>query len=106
MTADGNLTIHDNVAKHRFETDLGDASWAIAEYDLFPDRIVFTHTEVPPQHEGRGIGSALVRFALRSARTRNLKVIPLCPFFAEYMRRHPDEQDLLTASWKKKLRSV
>ena len=64
---------------------------------------MFTHTEVPPQHEGRGIGSALIRFALRSARERGLKVIPICPFFAAYMRKHAEEQDLLTPSWRDKL---
>ena len=71
-----------------------------AEYELFPDRIVFTHTEVPPRHEGHGIGSQLIRFALRSARDRGLKVIPVCPFFDAYVRKHAEEQDLLTPSWR------
>ena len=97
------LHIEDNPAQHRFEADLGDGTFAIAEYELFPDRIVFTHTEVPPQHEGRGIGSALIRFALGSARQRGLKVIPVCPFFAAYIRRHAEEQDLLTPTWREKL---
>ncbi len=97
------LPIRDNPAKHRFEVELGDDAVAIAEYELFPDRIVFKHTEVPPQHERRGIGSALIRFALRSARGRSLKVIPLCPFFAAYIRRHEEEQDLLAPSWRDKL---
>jgi hypothetical protein len=30
-------------------------------------------------------------------------VIPVCPFFAEYMRKHVEEQDLLTGSWREKL---
>ena len=97
------LPIRDNPAEHRFELDLGDGTLAIAEYELFPDRIIFTHTKVPTQHEGRGIGSALIRFALRSARERSLKVIPLCPFFGAYIRRHEEEQGLLTPSWREKL---
>lgn len=103
QVTDGDVDIRDNRKKQRFEVPLGDGSFAIAEYELFPDRIVFTHTEVPPQHEGRGIGSALIRFALRSARERGLKVIPICPFFAAYMRKHAEEQDLLTPSWRDKL---
>ena len=98
-----NLSIENNGAKHRFEVDLGDGTLAIAEYEIFPERIIFTHTQVPPQHEGRGIGSALIRFALRWARERDLKVIPLCPFFAAYIGKHPEEQDLLTATWRSKL---
>lgn len=102
--ADGStLVIRDNPRLQRFEADLGDGSFAIAEYKLFSDRIVFTHTEVPPQHEGKGIGSALIRFALCSARERALKVIPICPFFAAYIRKHVEEQDLLTDSWRAKL---
>jgi predicted GNAT family acetyltransferase len=104
MAAPGHeILIRDNPQEQRFEADLGDGSFAIADYDLFPDRIVFTHTEVPPQHEGKGIGSALIRFALRSARERGLKVVPICPFFAAYIRRHPEEQDLLAPNWRQKL---
>lgn len=94
------LAIRDNSANHRFEIDLGD-SLAVAEYILTPTKIIFSHTEVPPQHEGRGIGSALIRAALDSARERGLKVIPTCPFFASYMKRHAEVQDLLDDSYRK-----
>jgi predicted GNAT family acetyltransferase len=94
------LPIRDNPAKHRFEIDLGDGSFAIAEYRLHPDHITFTHTEVPPAHEGQGIGSALIRHALNSARERGLKVIPICPFFATYIKKHAEEQDLLDPGYR------
>jgi uncharacterized protein len=97
------FAITDNPAKHRFEADLGDGSFAIAEYKLVPGEIVFTHTHVPPAHEGQGIGSALIRFALASARDRGLKVVPICPFFAAYIRKHAEEQDLLDPAHREKL---
>lgn len=87
--------ISDNPEKQRFEADLGDGSMAIAEYNLLPGKIVFTHTLVPQAHEGQGVGTALVRFALASARERGLKIVPLCPFFTAYIAKHPEEQDLL-----------
>ena len=89
------FTIRDNIEKQRFEANLGDGSIAIAEYRLRDGTIIFIHTEVPADHEGQGIGSALIRFALSEARARGLQVVPLCPFFAAYIRRHPEEQDLL-----------
>ena len=95
------LSIRDNPDKHRFETDLGDGSVAIAEYTLPKGKIVFSHTEVPPAHEGQGIGSALIRFALAAARERGLQVIPICPFFAAYMKRHGETHDLLDPAWRK-----
>ena len=63
---------------------------------------MFTHTEVPEGHEGKGIGTMLIRFALDAARERGLKVIPICPFFAAYMQKHPEVQDLLDPAWRKK----
>jgi uncharacterized protein len=97
------FAIRDNPEKRRFEVDLGDGSVAIADYVLHPGKIIFTHTFVPPAHEGQGIGTALIRFALNSARERGLEVVPICPFFADYIRRHPEEQDLLGAASRAKL---
>jgi predicted GNAT family acetyltransferase len=94
------LDIRDNPEKHRFEADLGDGSMALAEYTLPEGKIVFTHTEVPPAHEGRGVGSALIRYSLDAARERGLKVMPVCAFFASYMRRHADVQELLDPSYR------
>jgi predicted GNAT family acetyltransferase len=95
-----NYVVRDNPERHRFEADLGDGSVAFAEYTLPTGKIMFTHTEVPAAHEGQGIGSALIRFALASARDRKLQVIPICPFFAAYMKKHPEEQDLLDPAFR------
>lgn len=97
-TAD--LTVRDNPDRKRFEIDLGGGEIAIAEYTLPKGKIMFTHTEVPPSHEGQGIGTALIRAGLASARERGLKVIPICPFFARYMREHAEVQDLLDPAYR------
>ena len=96
------LTVRDNPERNRFEIDLGDGSLAIAEYTLPAGRIMFTHTEVPEAHEGQGVGTKLIRFALDAARERGLKVIPICPFFAAYMQEHAEVQDLLDMAWRKR----
>lgn len=97
------FAIRDNRDKHRFEIDLGDGTLAIAEYNLLDGKIMFTHTEVPRAHEGQGIGSALIRHGLHVARERGLEVIPICPFFAAYIQRHEEEQDLLDPAYRKAL---
>lgn len=97
------LTVRDNPERNRFEIDLGDGSFAIAEYTLPAGEIMFTHTEVPEAHEGKGIGTALIRHALDAARERGLKVIPICPFFAAYMQKHEEEQDLLDETWRRRI---
>jgi len=50
---------------------------------------------VPKALEGRGIGSALARGLLDLARAQKLKVKPLCPFVAGYIKKHPEYADLL-----------
>ena len=96
------LLVRDNPDRYRFEIDLGDGTFAIAEYTLRPGKIMFPHTEVPEAHDGKGIGTTLIRFALDAARERGLKVVPICPFFAAYMQKHAEVQDLLDPSWRKK----
>ena len=40
---------------------------------------------------------------MAAALTRGLKVIPICPFFAAYMQKHAEVQDLLDDVWRAKL---
>jgi len=101
--ASARYTVRDNAEQHRFEIDLGDGTFAIAEYTLPAGKIMFTHTEVPPPHEGQGLGTLLIRTGLASARRRGLLVIPICPFFAAYIKKHPEEQDLLDPAYRKML---
>ncbi len=100
---DGNaatgVEVRDNPKLHRFEVDLGDTC-AVAEYNLLSGKIMFTHTEVPKAFEGRGIGTALIQAGLSAARERGLQVTPACHFFASYIQRHPEEQDLLEPAYR------
>jgi predicted GNAT family acetyltransferase len=57
--------------------------------------VALLHTEVAPELEGRGFGSALVGHALDEARERGLRVVPLCPFVDAFIRRHPAYADLV-----------
>jgi predicted GNAT family acetyltransferase len=83
-----------NPDDHRFEIQDGGAT-AVLEYQLVPGRIVFTHTGVPKDMEGRGLGGALVRTGLEHARHHDLAVRPVCPFVAAYIARHPEYADLV-----------
>ena len=96
------LAVRDNPERNRFEIDLGDGSFAIAEYTLPAGKIMFTHTEVPEAHGGKGVAKLLISGALATARERGLKVIPICPFVAAYIQRHAEEQDLLDDSWRRR----
>jgi hypothetical protein len=88
------LSIRQNDDQNRFEVQV-DGHLAVVEYMDRGERIVFTHTEVPKGLEGQGIGSQLAEHVLTYARTQHKVVVPLCPFIAAYIRRHPEYQDLV-----------
>ena len=88
--------IQDNPARHRYELTI-DGETAFVTYRRKDGVITFVHTEVPPALEGRGIASRLARHVLDMARKDGLKVVPMCPFIAAWMKKHPDYEDLRAA---------
>lgn len=88
-------TVRDNPDRNQFEIDLGDGEFAFAKYNLLPGAIRFYHTVVPESHGGQGLGTMLIKAGLAAARDRGLKVIPTCPFFRAYLKKHPKEQDIV-----------
>ncbi|MEV7084416.1 GNAT family N-acetyltransferase [Streptomyces sp. NPDC093085] len=87
----------------RYEARVDGASQVagVAEYIRTTELIAFVHTEVGAEHEGGGVGSALARTALDEARAARLRVLATCPFFAGWIDRHPEYQDLLYQSRSK-----
>jgi predicted GNAT family acetyltransferase len=86
--------VRDNTERHRFELD-ADGHVAFSNYRRDDGTITIMHTEVPKELGGKGIGSALVRGLLEIVRAQGLKVVPLCPFVAGYIAKHPEYADLL-----------
>jgi predicted GNAT family acetyltransferase len=84
-----------DVDEQLYELRIGGEVAGVASYEVAPGRIVFLHTAVEPAFEGQGVGGRLAKAALDDARSRHLRVIARCPFIAEYIRRHPDYQDLV-----------
>ncbi len=90
--ADGEVRHHE--ARRRFELE-EEGAVGFLTYMLQDGRIVFTHTIVPPELEGRGIGSRIVKTGLEHARAQGLKVVPQCSFVRGYIERHEEYRDLL-----------
>jgi predicted GNAT family acetyltransferase len=79
----------------RYELRLDGRLIGLAAYHRRNGRIAFTHTEVDEACEGRGFGSRLAEVALADAATKKLEVVPLCPFIAHYIEKHPEYQPLV-----------
>lgn len=92
-TADPDVV--DHADQHRYEIRSGSTLAGSAFYNPSPEAITFTHTEIEPEFDGQGLGSRLARAALDDVRARGLQVVPLCPFIAGWIRRHPEYVDLV-----------
>jgi predicted GNAT family acetyltransferase len=92
---DASARVVDNPDEGRYEIWVGDELGGILAYRQRPERLVFTHTEIYPAFEGKGLGSQLAKGALDDARARHFHVTPLCPFVASYVSRHPDYANLV-----------
>jgi predicted GNAT family acetyltransferase len=90
---DGTPQIADAPERSRYEAHVDGALAGWAEYRDHGDERTFTHTEVTL--EGRGVGGALARAALDDVRARGLRAVPMCPFIAAWIRRHPEVADLV-----------
>lgn len=91
-----NVETNRNESQNRYEAYVDGELAGSAYYELDDKRVVFTHTEVDDRFEGKGVGSALVRFALDDVRaTSSRRVMPRCPFIGSWIEKHPDYDDLV-----------
>jgi uncharacterized protein len=90
--------VTDAQERQRFEAFLDGKLTGFAEYIRRDGVIVLVHTEVDPESEGHGIGSALARAALDDAAARGEQVRAPCPFISDWIGRHPAYQHLLAAA--------
>ncbi len=87
-------TLIDNAAKKQYEFHVEGQVTRI-EYIKAQDKIYLTHTEVPRELEGKGIATELVKQVLEDIKVKELTLVPMCPFVAMYIKRHPEWKTLV-----------
>ena len=91
--------VRDNKQKHRFEMTLDEGKTAFIDCtEAGEGMLAHTHTEVPEEFEGKGIGSRLVKGTFEIVQEENLKIVPTCRFVAVYLKRHPEYQSLVVST--------
>jgi predicted GNAT family acetyltransferase len=95
MMDDMDLLIEDAPERERYEAQVDGDLAGVLEYVRKRGHIALIHTEVLPAFEGRGVGSAIVRFVLDDARRNDLRVIATCPYVQSYLDRHPEDDDIV-----------
>ena len=85
------VTVIDVPERTRYEARVDGELAAFADYIPTGELLAFTHTEVLPAFEGKGIGSTLVREALDDVRGRQRSVLAVCPFVSGWIARHRED---------------
>ena len=91
--------IHDNADRHQYELPVED-DVAVVTYNLSAPNLMITETLVPERLEGRGVASRLAKHVLADARARELLILPVCPFFAAYLQKHPEHADVVHPTYR------
>jgi len=96
------FTVTEAPTRERFEArDEAGAVAGFVTYQLTGSIIVYTHTETDPAYEGRGVGSTLARAVMDDAQAKRRMVVPICPFLAEWLRKHPEYEGIVVRSTRK-----
>ena len=80
----------ENEKKHRNEFQNDDKIAKIYYIKSNNGEIYRVHTEVPASLGGRGVGSQLAEKTLADIERQGLRLVPLCPFVAGYIHKHPE----------------
>ena len=94
-----NVQVSNNAEASRFEAQIGPYT-SVIDYYYSGQAIVFTHTGVPEEISGNGIAGKMAQTALEYARAERLEVVPLCPYVAAYIKRHPEYKDLVSERYR------
>ena len=87
------LEVIHNPTENRFETWI-DGYLSKLDYIQDGKNFVITHVGVHPEFRGQGIAGKIVQVGLEYAKENSLRVVPMCPYAAAYIRRHPEYAEL------------
>lgn len=81
-------------ARHRYEILVDDKRAGLTAYRDRDDRRVFFHTEIDDAHAGQGLAAILVEQALTDVRASGMRIVPVCPYVAKFLKKHQEFADI------------
>ena len=91
---DASNAVTDNVDRNRFEL-VENGLTAFADYHRNGDRITIPHVEAPAALQGTGAAGRLMEGLVERVRADHQKIVPVCPYAAAWLKRHPEHADVL-----------
>ncbi|MFF8378378.1 GNAT family N-acetyltransferase [Streptomyces sp. NPDC015661] len=81
-------------ARHRYEILVDGERAGLTAYRDRDDRRVFFHTEVGDAYAGQGLAAILVEQALTDVRASGMRIVPVCPYVAKFLKKHEEFADI------------
>lgn len=98
-----NLEIVRNAGLNRFEMIHDGLAIGILEYSEEGNTVEMRRVRLSDQYSGRGLAATLTRAALRDLQTHDEQLIPRSTFVRNYLKDHPEFQDLVPAEVRRDL---
>lgn len=80
-------------AERLYEIAIDGSRAGLTAYRDRGDQRIFYHTEVDKAFARKGLASTLVERALVDARAAGKRIVPVCPYVARFVKRHPEFAD-------------
>jgi len=87
-------TLRDNAAVGRLEMEESGQT-VFADYRLEGTRLIIDHVEAPPSLRGTGAAGRFMTGLGEFARSKDLKIVPLCGYAARWLRGSAGYRDLI-----------
>jgi hypothetical protein len=94
-TQQTDVVVERNDARHRYEAQIDGQLAGYLEYREREDEILLIHTETLEGFQGRGVASALARYAMDDVRARGVRAVALCPFLRSWLTKNPQYNDVV-----------
>lgn len=79
----------------RFSIAVDGQKVGFTEYADRDGQRIFPHTEVEDTFEGRGLATILIGEALQATRDAGLRIVPVCPMVAAFVKKHDEFTDVV-----------
>ncbi|MEB8339414.1 GNAT family N-acetyltransferase [Streptomyces endophyticus] len=91
MTSDTTPAVEHRPDEQRYVITVDGELAGFTEYRDRGEQRVFFHTEVDDRFAGQGLASILVTEALADVRAGGKRVVPVCPYWAKYLKKREQE---------------
>ncbi|MEU4685839.1 GNAT family N-acetyltransferase [Streptomyces xinghaiensis] len=80
--------------ERRYEILVEGRRVGLTAYRDLGGRRVFFHTEIDEAFAGQGLAPQLVQQALDDVRASGMRIVPVCPYVAKFLKRHDEFTDI------------